>query len=309
MTAAAQFAAVDWGTSGFRLWLVGGPDSAVLAERKSREGMTIAAQTGFDAVLESHLEAVLAPADLPVIICGMAGARQGWIEAGYADVPTGLSDLPERAIRIDGQRRDIRILPGLAQRDVKSADVMRGEETQLLGASGAMTGSLHRICMPGTHSKWVSVDKGIVTGFSTFMTGELFAAISKATILEHAVKGAGIFDENAEAFGAAVEQAWSMPGLATNYLFSIRARGLLFGASATDSQATLSGTLIGLELAGALGAGQTGSDPVILVAEGRLAALYQSAFTRIGIAPALIDADKAVLGGLSLAARTIWPHL
>src|SRR5258708_4265395 len=78
----AAYAAVDWGTSSFRLWLVdrGG---GVLEERRSQEGMMAAAKLGFAAVLQSHLDAVGAANDLPVVVCGMAGARQGWVEAGY----------------------------------------------------------------------------------------------------------------------------------------------------------------------------------------------------------------------------------
>src|SRR5690606_25699529 len=150
------FAAVDWGTSSFRLWLMDS-DGTVLAERRSSEGMTAAAGIGFPQVLTSHLDAVAASADLPVIICCMAGARPGWIEAGYVDVPSPPHSLPRGAVRIPGETRDIRILPGLAQRRKDAPDVMRGEETQLLGALDPQAGGEQLVCMPGTHSKWVNV--------------------------------------------------------------------------------------------------------------------------------------------------------
>ena len=129
------YVAVDWGTSSFRLWLI---DRAgeVLAERRSDEGMLAAAKAGFAAVLQSHLAAVEAPAHLPVLVCGMAGAKTGWVEAGYVDTPAPLSAVLKQAARVPGEARDIRILPGIAQRDTKAPDVMRGEETQLLGALG-----------------------------------------------------------------------------------------------------------------------------------------------------------------------------
>ena len=171
------YAAVDWGTSSFRLWLIG-KDGTVLAERRSGEGMTTAARTGFAEVLASHLAAVCAPGGLPVLICGMAGAKQGWVEAGYLDTPAALSAIPAAAVRIPGVEADIRILPGLAQRDADAPDVMRGEETQLLGAAGELGGGNHLVCMPGTHSKWVRLSGAKVEGFSTFMTGELFEAIA-----------------------------------------------------------------------------------------------------------------------------------
>ena len=83
----AAYVAVDWGTSGFRGWLV---DSAgrVLAERRSHEGMMAAAKLGgFASVLRSHLDTIGAAGSLPVVVCGMAGACQGWVEAGYVDTP------------------------------------------------------------------------------------------------------------------------------------------------------------------------------------------------------------------------------
>src|SRR4249920_2331486 len=129
------YIAVDWGTSSFRLWLIGEDDS-ILGERRSGEGMTSAAQTGFAQVLQSHLDALAAPENLPVIVCGMAGARQGWVEAGYIDTPAHLATVLERAVSVPGATRDIRILPGIAQRNPDAPDVMRGEETQLLGALG-----------------------------------------------------------------------------------------------------------------------------------------------------------------------------
>ena len=158
---AASYAAVDWGTSSFRLWIVS-ESGAVLAERRSGEGMTTAAKSGFSAILESHLSAVSAPAHLPVIVCGMAGARQGWVEAGYLDTPAPLSAIVKAAVTVPDANRDIRILPGLAQRSEEAPDVIRGEETQLLGAISQLGGGSHLVCMPGTHSKWVRVTGGIV---------------------------------------------------------------------------------------------------------------------------------------------------
>lgn len=300
----ATYVAVDWGTTSFRMWLMGA-DGAVLAESRSREGMTTARETGFATVLDRHLAEVGAGADLPVILCGMVGAKQGWVEAGYIDVPARMSDISAHAVRVPGQGRDIRILPGLAQRDVNAADVIRGEETQLLGCSESMKSSDCLIAMPGTHSKWVRVVRQEVLGFSTFMTGELFDVISKQSILQHAVSGSTGFDGSHPAYLAALHATFREPELATNRLFSIRARGLLFSLSPTDAEATLSGMTIGLELAGALK--QAPKDtPVILVASGKLRGLYEAAFHRLGLKSTTIDADDAVRRGLSQAARDIW---
>jgi len=299
----AAYAAVDWGTSSFRLWLI---DRAgqVLGERRSDEGMTSAAKSGFAAVLQSHLAAVGAASDLPVIICGMAGARQGWVEAGYVDTPAPLDAILAGAVTVPGQSRDIRILPGIAQRDTSAPDVMRGEETQLLGALGDHAAGAGLVCMPGTHSKWVEVRARTVARFATFMTGELFGAISQQTILSHAIAGAEAAEDHG-AFQQAVAQAFKTPALAANLLFRVRSRQLLFGGTAAAARETISGTLIGLELAAGLSK-DVPREGVTLVASGRLAALYRLAFDTLSLAVQSIDADDAVLAGLSRAAAAIW---
>ncbi|MCA1489520.1 2-dehydro-3-deoxygalactonokinase [Sinorhizobium alkalisoli] len=305
MTRRGYYAAADWGTSSFRLWIIG-EDGSVLAERRSGEGMTTAAKAGFHAILDAHLAAVEAPTHLPIVICGMAGARQGWKEAGYLETPARLAAIPGQAIAVPNVDRDIRILPGLAQRDKRQPDVMRGEETQLLGAADGLGGGRHLVCMPGTHSKWVRLSGETVEGFSTFMTGELFDVISHHTILSHAMGESDAVAADSPAFADAVAQAREKPELATNLLFSVRAGQLLNSLSAADARARLSGMLIGLEIAGAITtAGSV--EGICLVASGRLGALYRSALESLGFAPRYVDADDAVRRGLSAAARLIWP--
>ncbi|MCP3371207.1 2-dehydro-3-deoxygalactonokinase [Bradyrhizobium cajani] len=297
------YVAVDWGTSSFRLWLI---DRAgqILAERRSGEGMLVAARAGFATVLQSHLAAVEAPDHLPVLVCGMAGAKTGWVEAGYVDTPAPLSAILKQAALVPEQARDIRILPGIAQRDQRAPDVMRGEETQLLGAIGLDATGEAVVCMPGTHSKWVRVKDGAVEHFSTFMTGELFSAVSRETILSLAVAGADDAEDVAS-FQTAVKAAYEAPAFAANLLFGARSRQLLFGGTPAAARETLSGTLIGIELA----AGLSGAVPkagIMLIASGRLAMLYRLAFDALAVTVKPIDADEAVRRGLSMAAAAIW---
>jgi 2-dehydro-3-deoxygalactonokinase len=299
----AAYVAVDWGTSSFRLWLVD-RNGNVLAERRSQEGMMAAAKPGFAAVLQSHLEATGAAPELPVIICGMAGARQGWVEAGYVDTPAPLASILKQAARVHGQHRDIRILPGIAQRDANAPDVMRGEETQLLGALGGDAVGETIVCMPGTHSKWVRLKGSTVERFATFMTGELFDAVSQHTILAHAVAGADAA-EDVDAFKAAVMAAFETPALAANLLFQVRSGQLLFGGKPAAAREKISGTLIGLELAASLGRKASTSD-ITLIASGRLQMLYQSAFETVSVPVRSVEAEDAVRRGLSMAAQSIW---
>jgi len=263
-----------------------------------------AGKLGFASVLQSHLDAVGATRDLPVVVCGMAGARQGWVEAGYIDTPAHLTSIPEHAVLVPGESRDIRILPGIAQRDRNAPDVMRGEETQLLGALGVRTSGEAIVCIPGTHSKWVRMSGGTVERFATFMTGELFSVVSRETILSHAIAEAQEADDT-EAFQSAVIAAFEAPALAANLLFQVRSRQLLFGGKPSAARERISGTLIGIELAAGL-AGDVLTAGITLVASGRLQALYRLAFNTLSIDVLSIDADDAVLRGLSMAAKAIW---
>jgi 2-dehydro-3-deoxygalactonokinase len=299
----AAYVAVDWGTSSFRLWLV---DRAgdILGERRSHEGMMAAGKLGFPAVLQSHLEAVGAAPGLPVVVCGMAGARQGWVEAGYVDTPAQLASIPEHAVPVPGQDRDIRILPGIAQRDPNAPDVMRGEETQLLGALGVDAADDAAVCMPGTHSKWVRAKGGTVERFATFMTGELFDAVSRQTILSHAVTGADEV-EDIDAFRSAVIAAFEQPAFAANLLFQVRSGQLLYGGKPASAREKISGTLIGLELAAGL-AGEIPKAGITLIASGRLQMLYQLAFDTVSVPVRSIGAEDAVRRGLSMAAESFW---
>lgn len=301
------YVAVDWGTSSFRLWLID-QNGEVLGTSRGAEGMLVAAKIGFADILSKHLDAVSAPDTIPVIICGMAGARGGWVEAGYIDTPASLNAISSGAKPIPDSSRDIRILPGLAQRDEKYPDVMRGEETQLLGAVGSFDGDSGIVCMPGTHSKWVTVSGQSVTAFSTYMTGELFDVITHHSILAAAIKDGEQLSPDNPVFAKAVRSMSAQPGRLTSQLFAARSGQILHGMSATDAIAHISGSLIGAEIAGALIDLKVGSK-VVLVATGRLQSLYKAAFQILNIDFVIIDADAAVLSGLATAARSIWPNL
>ena len=293
MSTSPAIIAVDWGTSSFRLWLMSS-DGMVLAEHRSHEGMSEVAERGFETVLENHLTALSIAGDLPVVICGMAGSRQGWVEAGYIDTPADVTTIGSNAKRVEGITRQVIILPGLAVRSMSEPDVMRGEETQLLGAHFELPGG-ERYCMPGTHSKWVSMNGVMVTGFETYMTGELFATISARTILVHSTGGDGQVDAQDPAFLTGVRDGWTRPEKTTHHLFSIRAGQLLHDRGPDENRARLSGLLIGAEFAGA---GVRGDEQIGLVASGALQRLYHAALSECGVKVRGIDADVAVRRGL-----------
>jgi 2-dehydro-3-deoxygalactonokinase len=298
-------ATVDWGTSSFRLWLLDAA-GAVLAERRSGEGMLTAGTEGFGPILEKHLATASASDDLPVIVCGMAGARQGWIEAPYVTLPAGLDGILAGAVPVPGQSRDIRILPGLAQRSTEAPDVMRGEETQLAGILPLFASGRHLICMPGTHSKWVDAADGVISGFRTWLTGELFSILSKQSILRHSLGENAVpaLPDNA-VFRAACADALTQSGDVGPSLFRIRAATLLNELKPGEAAATLSGLLIGAEIASARRVFNVAADKVILVASGPLGSLYAAALKLAGCAVLQADADEAVRAGLFEAAKRL----
>ena len=302
-------AAVDWGTSSFRLWLLDAA-GAVLAEARSGDGMLTAGAEGFAAILERQLAAASAPADLPVIICGMAGARQGWIEAPYVTLPAGLDGILAGAVPVpgqgSGQSRKIRILPGLAQRNPDAPDVMRGEETQLAGILPLFASGRHLICMPGTHSKWVDVADGVISGFRTWLSGELFSILARQSILRHSLgENAAPALPDTPAFAVACGDALGQGGDIGPSLFRIRAATLLNDLKPDKAAATLSGLLIGAEIASARRVFEAAADKVILVASGPLGSLYAAALKLAGCAVLQADADEAVRSGLFEAAKRL----
>lgn len=179
---------------------------------------------------------------------------------------------------------------------------MRGEETQLLGCFG-IGASDGLACLPGTHSKWVNLHDGRLTGFQTFMTGELFAAISRHTILSHEFGGNEIFNE--AVFEEAAGHSICNPAELTAALFSIRAGSLLGFSSSAHGLARLSGLLIGSEIGLAREKFGTGAT-VDLVAQGDLASHYSSALHLAGFTVRTHDSEEAVRRGLFAAARQYW---
>lgn len=294
------FVAIDWGTSSFRAWLMAA-DGTPLAERRSDEGMRHCATAGFETVFRHHV-AALGGKGLPVLICGMAGARQGWKEAPYLATPTRLDALGAGAVRVDIDA-DVRILPGVAQASADQPDVMRGEETQILGS--IEPGFTGLVCIPGTHSKWVRIEDGAIVAFATYMTGELFALVAEHSVVSLALdKEVGATPDSA-AFAAGLTVGLTSDIALTSSLFRIRSSMLLGFAEKSDGAAKLSGLLIGTEIGDA--ARRHGrQQPVRLIATGPLARLYEVALAQAGFTTTTADAELASRRGLASVALTLW---
>jgi 2-dehydro-3-deoxygalactonokinase len=284
--------ACDWGTTNLRAWTLDA-EGAVVTEGDFELGVSKLAPGEASLRFESEVRPALQADDLPAILCGMIGSNIGWTTAPYADCPASLADLARGLTSVSDS---VRIVPGLRCQGIAAGpDVMRGEETQLLGwlaQNPERQAGRHVICHPGTHAKWALVEEGRVVRFVTAMTGELFAVLGKHSLL----KSDAPADDDA-AFDAGLQAAGDGAALAAR-LFTARARVVGGGAAAESTPSYLSGLLIGAEIASVpqlLGA-QDGQ--VVLLGDPALCARYRRALSARGVATETFDGEAAAVAGL-----------
>lgn len=300
--------AIDWGTSSLRAYALG-PGGQVLATRRSEHGvMKLPAgpaihtsAEAFEAALQALCRDWLAAhADAPLIACGMVGSAQGWREARYQPLPARAAELAQAMTTIErpgGQ--SLHVVPGLLQTGAMP-NVMRGEETQIAGVLQSMadegrTPPRLLIGLPGTHTKWAWVEDGAVVRFETFMTGEVYAALSQHTILGRTMVADPPHDEPAFVRGLSVARtaAGSLGPLST--VFSVRTLGLTGQLPGSGQPDYLSGLLIGHEIAALAPALQDGT-PVVLCGEPLLCVRYATALEAQGLAEPEIRSGVTPLG-------------
>ncbi len=290
----------DWGTSSLRAYRLAF-DGTVIDHREEPLGIMAIPAGGFEAAFEATIGDWLDhDPQVPVILSGMVGSRQGWREAPYLECPARLANLVDamRPVPVR-QDRQLLIAPGLCCRDHDGTpDVMRGEEVQILGALETLGNRTASVCLPGTHSKWARVEHGTVTGFTTYMTGEVFEAVRDHTILGRMMDTRSWDDD---AFSQGLERA-SIPGGVIAHLFGLRAKGLFGEIDDKGAAAYLSGLLIGHEVRAACDQEMT---DIVLIGSGRLTELYACALCHIGrrtraAPPHVAAAGHARLAGLSI---------
>ena len=303
--------AVDWGSSNLRAWGLDQHDQ-VIAQASSDKGMLSLKADGYEAELLRLVGDWLpATGNTKVMVCGMAGARQGWQEAAYLPVPTRIDQLSQGAVTptLTSEQLDVYLLPGLSQTRSSAThfDVMRGEETQLAGLVADAPAVSGLACLPGTHAKWATLEAGAVTQFTTFLTGELYQLLARQSVLQHSIGRDDLNDAACrDAFVAAVKACVDAPATFSSRLFGLRAQDLLDGQLASGEKrrsllaARLSGLTIGLELAGACSE-QPNQAPITLIGNQALCQRYTLALNAIGYQTHHVDGDTAVLSGLRLA--------
>ncbi|MBO9649167.1 MAG: 2-dehydro-3-deoxygalactonokinase [Variovorax sp.] len=237
-----RLVAVDWGTSSLRGALLE-PDGSIVEEQSHPRGILTVKHGGFTDVFETLFADWMRPQGTRCLISGMAGSKQGWVEAPYCACPAGLAEVRNKIMEIEPGR--ISIVPGLSDAHDGIPDVMRGEEVQILGAMVLTNLRDGLFVLPGTHNKWARVKNGMVTGFRTFMTGEFYALLSQHSILARTLDTSAGLDE--AAFLQGVTQSDNNQGLLHN-AFGARTLSLFDRMPARELSSYLSGILIGEEL-------------------------------------------------------------
>ncbi|MDP4002289.1 2-dehydro-3-deoxygalactonokinase [Methylobacterium sp. NEAU K] len=277
------YIAVDWGTTNRRAYAMTA-DGAVADILQDDRGVLALAPRDYPDAIAALRERFGAQ---PVVAVGMVGSSRGWREAPYVNAPATLEDLAAASLEA---APGVRIVPGVAIRHGTRPDVMRGEETQVLGAiSTGAAPPTALFCQPGTHNKWIATVDGAITDFATVMTGEMFALFRAKGVL------AGMLDSavaDGAPFREGLRRGLQSRNLAAS-LFEVRA-GVLVGTLApADAAAYASGILIGADVGTRE---DLGHRPVHLLGGGSLTALYAIAITEAGGRAVTVPGNSTAAG-------------
>jgi 2-dehydro-3-deoxygalactonokinase len=283
---------LDWGTTSLRAYRLD-QAGAVLDKRESKSGILSVKPGGFPDEISKIAGDWLDAGEKLVVISGMAGSKQGWAEAPYLACPATVTEIARATLPVPFPATRVRLVPGLKARDADGVpEVMRGEETQILGVLDRLPEAEVTLCLPGSHSKWVRVRSGQILDFSTHMTGEVFAALSAHTILARSLhRGAA---HHAGAFARGLDRARQGGGL-LHQLFGLRSLSLFDAMPQLEAASYLSGLLIGHEVAAALEAGV--APPVHIIGAAALTQRYSAALAAFGV-PSVVEEEDAAAAGL-----------
>jgi 2-dehydro-3-deoxygalactonokinase len=288
--------ACDWGTTHLRAWTLD-DDGAVVARREFELGVSRLKPGEAARRFQDEVQPALGAVGLPAMLCGMIGSTLGWTVAAYVDCPAGLPELAARLAAVEAHAAWVRIAPGLRCDGLAgSPDVMRGEETQIVGwlaQDPERARGRRLLCHPGTHAKWVLIEDGRVVRFVTAMTGELFGVLGRHSVLksEAAADDPAAFDEGLAAAGDG--------GALAARLFTARARVVGGAEPAESTPSYLSGLLIGAEVAATPSLlGVEAGEPVALLGDAALCGFYRRALERRGVRAEVFDGEAAAIAGL-----------
>jgi 2-dehydro-3-deoxygalactonokinase len=290
---AEGFIAVDWGTTNRRAYRI--DSSAKCVDRfEDHQGVLSVPEGGFPAAVAEIRQRL---GDHPLLLAGMIGSNRGWKEAPYVPCPAGIEELA-KALVWAGDREAI--VPGVSYTGNGRADVMRGEEVQLLGAvASKRVDAMGMVCHPGTHNKWVTLRRGRIDEFQTVMTGEIYNLLKEHSILSDLLQGKV---EVNDSFNEAAAHAVFNEALPAE-LFSVRARVILGLAKKEDAAAYTSGLLIGTDVR--IGLSVPTAARISVIGRPELTKLYAAAIGQAERDAVEIDGEQCFLAGIHEVAKRI----
>ena len=256
-----SFISCDWGTSVLRLRYIDTDRLQVRGETLSKEGIAQtykAWQAGsretdrishFTAVLVRELRQLAKmtgrdTAGIPILCSGMGSSSIGIWELPYSQLPFSLEGTNTIVAPVSAAnlKNPLFLISGIKSEE----DLMRGEETELLGLADLMEGlpGEYTAIMPGTHSKHIKVRDGNIIDFHTFMTGELFNVLKSQSTLKYSVEEPGKPDWDSFRLGLYESGRQSL----LKNLFRVRVNELMKTLDKCRNHDFLSGLLIGAEL-------------------------------------------------------------
>ncbi len=283
--------AVDWGTTNFRAFLMQGKHC--IEQQSEGLGLLQVEPHRYQETLYQQLETWLKAGPLPIVMAGMVGSQQGWKEAPYVSAPCSFADLAQKAISLTTSwLSPVWIIPGVScQSPYHQPDVMRGEEVQLAGLIALNAIENCRVILPGTHSKHVTISQGAITGYATYMTGELYSLLIERSILGKALPGQ---QESQSAFLSGVSMAQNGTPL-SHLIFSARTRRLNKQIPEAHIADYLSGLMIGSEMAALTGC----THPLWCVGSPKLTQRYIQAAEYIGLKLNITNGDDCFIHGIT----------
>jgi 2-dehydro-3-deoxygalactonokinase len=287
------FIAIDWGTTNRRAYLIDSAGNRT-DEFEDGKGVLSVPPGGFPEAIGEIRHRL---GDKPLLLAGMIGSNRGWKDAPYVPCPAGIDELAGKLVWA-GEREAI--VPGVSFIGQGRADVMRGEEVQVLGAVAAgLVGSDALVCHPGTHNKWTVLHQGRIHSFRTVMTGELFSLLKDHSILSDLLQ-APVGDN--DTFRGAARHAIFNETLPAG-LFSVRASVLLGEMRKEDAASFTSGLLIGTDVRIGL-AVPTGAE-VFVMGRPELTALYSAALDEAKREAIQLGGEQCFLAGIHEIAKRI----
>lgn len=280
----ASFIAIDWGTTNRRVYLI--EHGRVIRSERDDRGVSAMVPDSYGAEIHAIRDRF---GNLSILCAGMIGSTVGWRTAPYVPAPAACQDLANALLDVGDA---VSIVPGVMTTEPAHADVMRGEEVQILGA--ALAGLVPPdalVCQPGTHCKWARLSGGRLAGFTTAMTGELFALLRTHSLIAPQLQGS---IEPDASFLQGVAEARRRDLAAS--LFGIRTASVLGLRGDAEAAAYASGLLIGSDVAARLT--EHDDAQIHILGDEALAALYATAIRAWGRNAQTIDSHAAFVAGI-----------